>query len=264
MQKNRVFKSEKLPFVELRYIAEVTSCDKKHKHKELTITALKSGDIEILFNDKTDILSSGKLSFVNPHEVHSASLTQTQSLGCYVLYLEEKWCEEITLSRIRFSLVDNKSLYELFLQTCEHLFLEEPSALEKEEKLLEFMSDVFLNYTETIPQETIHTKNRNLAYKIKEYLEVNVEDEILLADIAFSLKLSVVHIIRIFKKEFGLPIHSYILNQKVHLAKNLLSQNIPVSEVAQISGFFDQSHLNRSFKRVFQLTPKEYQNKIFS
>jgi len=31
-----------------------------------------------------------------------------------------------------------------------------------------------------------------------------------------------------------------------------------------MSGFFDQSHLNRSFKRVFQLTPKEYQKNIFS
>ena len=65
------------------------------------------------------------------------------------------------------------------------------------------------------------------------------------------------------KKEFGLPIHSYILNKKVHKAKELLSSNIPVSLIAQNSGFFDQSHLNRSFKRIFQITPKEYQNNIF-
>jgi len=67
----------------------------------------------------------------------------------------------------------------------------------------------------------------------------------------------------IFKKEFGLPIHSYILNKKVHLARKLISQNIPISQVAQTAGFFDQSHLNKSFKRVFQLTPKEYQKNIF-
>jgi AraC-like DNA-binding protein len=78
------------------------------------------------------------------------------------------------------------------------------------------------------------------------------------------MNLSIVHILRIFKKEFGLPIHSYLLNKKVHLAKELLMKNMPISEVAQMSGFFDQSHLNRSFKRVFQLTPKEYQKNIFS
>ena len=264
MQKNRVFKSEKLPFVELRYIAEVRSCDKKHEHEELTITALKSGMIEILFNDKTDILSAGKLSFVNPHEAHSASLTQTQSLGCYVLYLSSDWCREINFSKITKSLINDKIFYERFLETCELLFLKEVSALEKEEKLLEFISDIFLNYSEKNIQTVIHTKNRNLAYKIKAYLEENTEDEILLTDISHTLELSVIHIIRIFKKEFGLPIHSYLLNQKVHLAKELLSQNMPISEVAQLSGFFDQSHLNRSFKRVFQLTPKEYQKNISS
>ena len=48
----------------------------------------------------------------------------------------------------------------------------------------------------------------------------------------------------------------------MHLAKELISLNMPIVEVAQNSGFFDQSHLNRSFKRVFQITPKEYQNNI--
>ena len=83
-------------------------------------------------------------------------------------------------------------------------------------------------------------------------------------DLAKKFNLSVVHLIRVFKKEFGLPIHSYILNKKVHKAKELLSSNIPISQIAQNSGFFDQSHLNRSFKRIFQITPKEYQKHIFS
>ena len=87
-------------------------------------------------------------------------------------------------------------------------------------------------------------------------------EELILDDLALKFNLSVVHLIRVFKKEFGLPIHSYILNKKVHLAKELISLNMPIVEVAQNSGFFDQSHLNRSFKRVFQITPKEYQNNI--
>jgi len=109
-----------------------------------------------------------------------------------------------------------------------------------------------------------YTKNSELAIKIKKYLKDNIDDEILLEDISSYMKLSVVHILRIFKKEFGLPVHSYILNKKVHLAKELLTKNIPISEVAQMSGFFDQSHLNKSFKRVFQLTPKEYKKNISS
>ncbi|WP_167542996.1 helix-turn-helix transcriptional regulator [Aliarcobacter thereius] len=102
-----------------------------------------------------------------------------------------------------------------------------------------------------------------MALNIKKHLDENYLEEFILNDLAKEFKLSVVHLIRVFKKEFGLPIHSYILNKKVHLAKDLISLNKPIIEVAQNSGFFDQSHLNRSFKRIFQITPKEYQNNIF-
>lgn len=126
------------------------------------------------------------------------------------------------------------------------------------------MNNLFLQYCNKNANENENTKNTILALKIKEYLKDNINEDILLEDISNDMNLSIVHILRIFKKEFGLPIHSYILNKKVHLARKLISQNIPISQVAQTAGFFDQSHLNKSFKRVFQLTPKEYQKNIFS
>ena len=125
------------------------------------------------------------------------------------------------------------------------------------------MNNLFLQFCNKNANENENTKNTILALKIKEYLKDNINEDILLEDISNDMNLSIVHILRIFKKEFGLPIHSYILNKKIHLARKLISQNIPISQVAQTAGFFDQSHLNKSFKRVFQLTPKEYQKNIF-
>jgi AraC-like DNA-binding protein len=110
----------------------------------------------------------------------------------------------------------------------------------------------------SITQESI------LALNIKKYLDENYLEELILEDLASKFNLSIVHLIRVFKKEFGLPIHSYILNKKIHLAKEQLSSNTPIIQIAQSCGFFDQSHLNRSFKRIFQITPKEYQKNIFS
>lgn len=130
--------------------------------------------------------------------------------------------------------------------------------------MVDFISNLFLQFCKENEIKYINIKNSKLALKVKKYLKENIEDDILLEEIADHMNLSIIHILRIFKKEFGLPIHSYILNKKVHLAKDLLTKNIPISEVAQMSGFFEQSHLNKSFKRVFQLTPKEYQKNIFS
>jgi len=270
---NRVFKTDKLPFVELRYISHITSCDKKHQHEELTLTAIKSGTINIVFNNKSDSLKEQEISIVNPHEVHCGVLSNMISKGCYVLYLNQSWCEDIQKSLfengeeyipIKQSLIQNKDLYKGFLTVCDKLLLEEITFLEKEERLIEFISEVFLRFCLSDVKEKKDSKNFEIAYKIKQYIKNNIENEISLNQISKEMKFSIVHILRVFKKEFGLPIHSYILNKKVHLAKELLSQNMPVCEVAQMSGFFDQSHLNKSFKRVFQLTPKEYQKQIFS
>lgn len=270
--KNKIFKTDKLPFVELRYISKITSCDKKHQHKELTLTAIKSGNINILFNNKQDSLKPNEISIVNPNEVHCATLSNIQSLGCYVLYLNNDWSQRIQQSlfnntdflHINNSLIQNKEFYNSFTRLCDKLLKEDVPLIEKEENLIDFTSKLFLQFCHLNEVDNVDIKNSDLASQIKNYLKENIEEQILLEDISRHMNLSIVHILRIFKKEFGLPIHSYLLNKKVHLAKELLMKNMPISEVAQMSGFFDQSHLNRSFKRVFQLTPKEYQKNIFS
>ncbi|MFT5661487.1 MAG: hypothetical protein ACI9TV_002133, partial [Sulfurimonas sp.] len=87
--KATIFKTDKLPFVELRYIREVTSCDKQHQHDELTITAIEFGSINILFNTKQDTLQPYSLCIVNPNEIHCATLSNLESRGCYVLYIDK-------------------------------------------------------------------------------------------------------------------------------------------------------------------------------
>ena len=270
---NKVFKSKKLSFLELRYVHEFSGCEKMHHHEELTLVAIDSGLIYINFQDKNTNLKANELSVINPREAHYAQSSDVQSQGCYVLYLNKKWCQNIqnelfgnknTYIDISTSLIRNKELCNTFILMCQSILSSYCSLIEKEEKLILFMSKFFINYCSHPVFDQKSNKNQKVVQDIKTFLDKNFQEDITLEDISSITKLSVVHILRIFKKEFGLPIHSYILNRKVHYAKELLSENIPIIEVALSSGFFDQSHLNKSFKRVFQLTPKEYQKNILS
>lgn len=270
---NKIFKKEKLPFIEIRYIEDVRSCEKKHSHKEFVFTAIKQGNIDIIFENKTDSLKPSELSIINSQEIHCAELNNSLCKDCYVMYLDSKWMSNFQNSLFEdsgnfllfnTSLVKDKRVHKTFISLCEIFFSNDIDSIEKEENLIEFVSDLFKRFCSKTPLKKTNNKSSLLAEKIEKYLLENIEDDILLEDISQYMNLSIVHILRIFKKEFGLPIHSYLINKKVHIAKDLLAENIAVSEVAQRSGFFDQSHLNRSFKRVFQLTPKEYQKNIFS
>jgi AraC-like DNA-binding protein len=266
----KIIKLDALPFFELRYITEVLSCEKRHEHDEYTLVAIKEGCLYIDVNNKRHELIPNTLGLVNPFEVHSSALSNMSSKGCYVVYLDFVWCKNLRKELFESHVIDESVLpnlleehnvYETFIQLCNDVMNEKISCLEKEEKWTMFVSELFLKYAQqTIPK--IPSKALSWAEKIKSYIHENLQEEIMLQDISHALDLSVIHILRVFKQTVGLSIHAYILNEKVHFAKGLIEKNIPICEVAQQSGFFDQSHLNREFKKVFQLTPRAYQKNI--
>jgi AraC-like DNA-binding protein len=257
--KSDIFKNPKLNFLELRYVQDIPECTKMHIHEELTITAIKKGSLNLIFNDITFELLANEIAIINSDIPHCATTNKISKDG-YVLYLKKEYLKNINLNFTSFyEIIKQKNIYKSFIKLCDCLLDKKISLIEKEEMFYSFCL-TFFSFEQKQTDEQIESV---LAINIKKYLDENYLEEFILDDLAKSFDLSVVHLIRVFKKEFGLPIHSYILNKKVHFAKELLSSNLPIIEVAQNSGFFDQSHLNRSFKRIFQITPKEYQNNIF-
>jgi len=256
--KTKVFKNKKLDFLELRYIENITQCEKMHLHEELTITALKEGSLNISFNDSSKILNPNEIVIINANIIHNATLNSKSVKDGYVLYIAKNYLESLNLG-ISLDYVFLQDEKNSFINLCEILLAEDVSLLEKEELFIEFCLNTF-----SLKEEIKQLKKNSLSIKIKNYLDENFLEDIILEDISKEFNITVVHLIRVFKKEFGLAIHSYIINKKVHRAKELLNSKLSIIEVALQSGFFDQSHLNRSFKRVFQLTPKEFQKNILS
>ncbi len=258
--KSNIFKNDKLNFIELLYLEDVTPCSKNHTHEELTIFVIKKGSLNLIFNDTSFEFLPDEIVIINSNIPHLASLN-TQSKDGYIIYLKKEYLKTIDFDfTSSYEIVKQKSIHKNFIKMCDCLLDDKVSLLEKEEKFFSFCLSFFSFESKQIDIE----EESSLALDIKKYLDENFLEELILDDLALKFDLTVVHLIRVFKKEFGLPIHAYILNKKVQKAKELLSFSMPIIQVAQNSGFFDQSHLNRSFKRIFQITPKEYQKHISS
>jgi AraC family transcriptional regulator len=79
---------------------------------------------------------------------------------------------------------------------------------------------------------------------------------IALAQIARECRLSVSHFARSFKISFGMPVHRWIVGQRVERAKDLLvNSKQPLVDVAFTAGFSDQASFNRTFTKVIGLSP---------
>jgi len=96
--------------------------------------------------------------------------------------------------------------------------------------------------------------------RVREYVSENLERDIGLTELADLAGLSPHYFAMLFKNAFGVSPHRYVLSQRVHEAKRLLSGNrMAISEVALKLGFADQSHFSQVFRTYVGTTPKRYQ-----
>jgi AraC-like DNA-binding protein len=76
-----------------------------------------------------------------------------------------------------------------------------------------------------------------------------------LAELAQTVGLSTFHAARLFTRETGLAPHAWRNQMRVTRALEALRAGVPVTEVAAASGFTDQSHFTRHFKKTFGVPP---------
>jgi AraC family transcriptional regulator len=83
-----------------------------------------------------------------------------------------------------------------------------------------------------------------------EYIETHVADNLSLADIAGAAGVSVSSLTRGFRTALDVAPHRWVLNRRIASAQRLMSTGkTPLSEIAVLCGFADQSHLARVFLR---------------
>ena len=92
----------------------------------------------------------------------------------------------------------------------------------------------------------------------REYVAANYERDISVDELAELVGLSRYYLTRAFCKEFGLPPHAYATQVRLLAAKRMLASGQSAATAAAAVGFYDQSHLNRLFKRAYGITPGAY------
>lgn len=99
------------------------------------------------------------------------------------------------------------------------------------------------------------------ARQVAEFIDANLAADLSLRSLARIGGMSQYHFARLFKRRFGAPPHAYVQLRRIERARHLiLHTDMALKEVVGATGFCDQSHLTRSFKRAFGVTPAELRN----
>lgn len=102
----------------------------------------------------------------------------------------------------------------------------------------------------------------NYSKKLKQIIIDAPENVFLIEDMAKSIGISPYHMIRQFKAACGLTPHQFQIQCRVRKAQKLLGEGKSVTEAAYATGFCDQSHFDRCFRKVVGLTPNVYKQSV--
>ena len=92
-----------------------------------------------------------------------------------------------------------------------------------------------------------------------EYIDHHLSQSIKLDDLATHVGISKFHFSRLFKKSMGVSPHQYVTQQRIELAKHLLSKaDMSISDIALECGFNSHGHLGKYFHKIVGITPKAY------
>lgn len=103
-----------------------------------------------------------------------------------------------------------------------------------------------------------HAGESSYSKMLKSVIMDTPENTFFIEDMARSIGVSPYHMIRKFKNVCGLTPHQFQIQCRVRKAQRLLEEGRSVTEVAYATGFCDQSHFDRCFRKIVRLTPSAY------
>ena len=108
-----------------------------------------------------------------------------------------------------------------------------------------------------------NTRNTDsLLMRAKDYIDSHAGRDLSLDDVSRAANLSKFHFLRLFRRQFGITPHKYVLSCRVNAARAALEAGEPLDDVVYRYRFADLSHFNRRFKRIYGMTPRQYQRSI--
>lgn len=149
---------------------------------------------------------------------------------------------------------DAMTLSDLYIQKCE--------MLSDVMSILNLQTKMLVDYTEKVHDLRLGDNPSKLMLEVANFVRHNITETITAENIAKYLYISRPHLSAKFKEESGMSLTDYVMKEKIDEAKRLLRHSDKtLVAISNYLSFSSQSHFTRAFKKLTNLTPKEYRDK---
>ncbi|MDI3386423.1 AraC family transcriptional regulator [Streptomyces sp. B-S-A8] len=261
----RYWQHEQLPGIDLLRARYVRHSFPRHSHEGYVFGAVSGGVEDVVLPDRTVHAAPGSLVMINPEVPHSAHAGVPEGWAYHTLYPAAEVVAEIAAETsalrgtVGFAEVDVTDPQGARMIREVHRAAEEGNALAADSVLRILVARLLSRYGGSLPARTPRSAGCRDAVRARDVLETRMAAPPSLEELAAELGTSPFALLRAFKREYGMPPHSWLTNARVRRARTLLDIGTAPADAAAAVGFTDQPHLNRHFTRIVGVPPGAYQ-----
>ncbi len=267
IEQTKFWRDSSLGDVELLRATYVTHSFSRHTHDCYAIGVIDAGVEEFSYRGMIHRAGANQVVVVHPGEVHTGHAGVPSGWKYRMFYPEVALLQRATqeLNQTMTSMpyfpnpvIADSELAEQMRRL--HRVLEKgDSRLEQDSRFLWTFAQLIVRHADCRSGGVASRRTGCLSLRpILDYLHAHHAEPISLEQLANLANLKPLRFLRLFQREMGLPPHAYLLQVRVERAKQLLAVGVPIAQVAFDTGFSDQSHLHRHFKRWVGTTPRQY------
>ena len=235
-----------------------------------------SGNVQYTIESRSYLLTPGDVLLISPMELHQPMFgAEHREYERIVLWIDKQFLEEFSLPGLHMAACFDTTVpghtnllrpegvarqYLTFL--LENLMAEVASEDPYSEMAaLSLLAQVLVSLNRLAKQnaEEEHSSGPDATvYSVLGYINEHYSENLTLDDLANKFFISKYHLSREFQRLVGTSVHRYIIQKRLVMAKQMLSEGKPSSEVYQQCGFGDYSNFYRAFKAEYQISPKDH------
>ncbi|WP_198587111.1 helix-turn-helix transcriptional regulator [Glycomyces xiaoerkulensis] len=228
-----------------------------HVHDTWTLLIIDEGVVRYDLDRHEHGALDSFVTLLPPQVPHDGESATPHGFRKRVLYLDTTLLDEDLIGRA----VDGPEIRDPVLRRRIHRLhgiLESPGDGLEAESGIELIAERLRRHLRRQSPLIVPARDRRLAHDLRGLLDASIVPGVSLREAAATLYAHPVHLVRAFSAEFGISPHQYLVTRRVDRARRLLLAGTRPHAVAAATGFYDQAHLTRHFKRVVGTTPARY------
>lgn len=241
-----------------------------HYHEFYKLLMLVSGSGSYWIEGQRYALKSGDIVLVGSHCVHRPEFEPGLPYERIIFYIAPEFLQRESSAECDLSdFFSGRMGHVLRSESGNLLLFHRAQELEKELSGQEFGSAILgtglllrllveigreLNRSETLQPGPILPKNQRIQ-EIMAYIDTHLSEDLSIDDLAEQFYLSKFHMMRLFRSTTGTSINQYITQQRLLLARELISQGMSATQSCFRSGFGSYSSFTRTYGKYYGTTP---------